>query len=92
MYKKANNSSEFLLSCSFFPGISYYPYLQEKCTFGICPTGPGTHKLFMIFLKIRRFGDIKYDTEKPGPLGDDVEVTLRLLGDYLETNWRLIGD
>ena len=44
-----------------------------------------------IFLKSRRFEDIKYDTER-GLLGDYLATTWWPLGDYLVTTWRPLGD
>ena len=44
-----------------------------------------------IFLKSRRFEDIKYDTER-GLHGDYLATTWRPLGDHLATTWQPLGD
>ena len=44
-----------------------------------------------IFLKSRRFEDIKYDTER-GLHGDYLATTWRPLGDHLATTWRPLGN
>ena len=63
------------------PGTTKYSHVQ-------CWKDPS----FAIFLKSRRFEDIKYDTTTWGPLGDHLRTTWGPVGDHLGTTRGPLGD